>query len=337
VAAQPPAYQSVIDVPAVQAALRAASLDRWADALPAACTEALQGAHGRLPEWQDLLRRLPHAEPANVRLDENAVRVGTPGGIDPSAGAIIDHVLKQLSPWRKGPFSIHGVSVDSEWRSDRKWARIAPHLAPLEGRVVLDVGAGNGYYAWRMAGAGARTVIGIDPTWLYLVQFAALRHFLGTQHPVHLLPLGIEDVPGRTQGFDTVFSMGVLYHRRSPLDHLLELYGALKPGGELVLETLVVEGAPGMTLLPAGRYAKMRNVWFIPSISTLELWLARCGFRAIRIVDVTPTTVAEQRATQWMTFESLADFLDPQDASRTVEGYPAPLRAFAVARRSAGS
>ena len=332
---RPPAYGSIMDVPAAQAALREASLYRWADRLPALCAGALQRAHGRLFEWHDVLRRLPDVKPADPRLDDDAVGVGACDGIDPSTRQTIARMLKQLSPWRKGPFSIHGVRVDSEWRSDWKWGRIAPHLAPLGGRVVLDVGAGNGYYAWRMAGAGARLVIGIDPTWLYVVQFAALRHFLGERHSVHLLPLGIEDVPARLQGFDTVFSMGVLYHRRSPLDHLMELRGALKPGGELVLETLVVEGAPGMTLRPAGRYAKMRNVWFIPSIATVELWLARCGFQAIRIVDVTPTTDAEQRATEWMQFESLANFLDPHDSTRTVEGYPAPLRAFAVARRPA--
>ena len=34
-----------------------------------------------------------------------------------------------------------------------------------------------------------------------------------------------------------------------------------------------------------------------------------------------------------MTTESLADFLDPHDSGKTLEGYPAPLRAVLVARK----
>ncbi|PMC22346.1 tRNA 5-methoxyuridine(34)/uridine 5-oxyacetic acid(34) synthase CmoB, partial [Klebsiella aerogenes] len=44
--------------------------------------------------------------------------------------------------------------------------------------------------------------------------------------------------------------MGVLYHRRSPLDHLWQLKDQLAPGGELVLETLVIEGDENTVLVP---------------------------------------------------------------------------------------
>jgi len=201
------------------------------------------------------------------------------------------------------------------------------------------VGCGNGYHCWRMAGEGAELVIGIDPTQLFLMQFLAVKHFVSSADKsadvsdrVHFLPLGIEQVPRGLHAFDTVFSMGVLYHRRSPIDHLQELKAALRPGGELVLETLVVEGNEQQLLIPKNRYAKMRNVWFIPSVLMLELWLMRAGFTDIRTVDVTTTSTEEQRSTDWMRFESLADFLDPADTSLTVEGYPAPCRAIVLAR-----
>lgn len=32
---------------------------------------------------------------------------------------IIYH-LKQLMPWRKGPYHLHGIHIDCEWRSDFK-------------------------------------------------------------------------------------------------------------------------------------------------------------------------------------------------------------------------
>ncbi|MDH5370277.1 MAG: tRNA 5-methoxyuridine(34)/uridine 5-oxyacetic acid(34) synthase CmoB, partial [Gammaproteobacteria bacterium] len=195
---------------------------------------------------------------------------------------------------------------------------------------ILDIGCGNGYYALRSYGQGANMVIGVDPGQKYIMQFYALKKYLGNI-PVHLLPLGIEDIPASLKAFDTVFSMGVLYHRRSPLEHLFELRECLKPGGELVLETLVIEGDVNTVLLPTDRYQQMRNVWFLPSCDALVLWLQRCGFKNVRVVDVTKTSTDEQRATDWMTFDSLDKFLDPDDPTKTIEGYPGPMRAVVLA------
>ncbi len=180
--------------------------------------------------------------------------------------------------------------------------------------------------------AGAHLAVGIDPTQLFLCQFEAVRKLLGNDQRAHLLPLGIEQLPA-LEAFDTVFSMGVLYHRRSPLDHLWQLKDQLAPGGELVLETLVVEGDENTVLVPGDRYAQMRNVYFIPSAAALKMWLEKCGFIDVRIVDACVTSTEEQRRTEWMTTESLADFLDPQDQRKTVEGYPAPLRAVIIATK----
>ena len=183
-----------------------------------------------------------------------------------------------------------------------------------------------------MAGEGAERVVGIDPSPLFVMQFRAIRQLMATPPVVEVLPLRLEAFPEFLPAFDTVFSMGVLYHRRSPLDHLQELRRCLKPGGELVLETLVIEGALGEVLMPEGRYAKMGNVWFIPSPETLALWLRRVGFKSVKMVDLDQTSLNEQRSTEWMTFESLVDFLDPKDRSLTIEGYPAPKRVVMVAK-----
>ncbi len=299
----------------------------WVPILEALTAERLApAAHGDLPRWWAALAALPRPAPGRVVLDDGCV--GVDGDLDPADQDRLRTALMALHPWRKGPYRLYGVGIDSEWRSDWKWDRLAPHLSPLAGRRVLDVGCGNGYHAWRALGAGAGLVLGIDPTRLYVMQFLAVAALVG-ETGVAVLPLALEDLPGDGAGFDTLLSMGVLYHRRSPLDHLRALHRLLRPGGELVLETLVVDG-PGV-LVPEGRYARMRNVWSIPGPEALLAWVADAGFRGARLVDVTVTSTAEQRSTEWMRFESLAQALDPGDPSRTVEGLPAPRRGLVIA------
>ncbi len=322
----------MIDVPKVQQALADAAMETWARCLPAQLEQALSAdRHGDLGRWELLLQMLPSCATRDIDLAADCIRIGREDEIGDEIRKDILGVLRALQPWRKGPYEVFGIHIDTEWRSDWKWRRLENHIQPLKGRKVLDVGCGSGYHAWRMAGAGAALVVGIDPSLLFLAQFNAIRHFMAAPPNVHFLPLGIESVPENLAAFDTVFSMGILYHRRSPMDHLFDLKGCLRPGGELVLETLVVEGDENSVLVPRGRYAKMRNVWFIPSTLALENWLRRCGFANVRTVDVTATNTEEQRRTDWMAFESLADFLDPKDPRLTVEGYPAPVRAVVVA------
>jgi len=285
--------------------------------------------HGELDKWLAMLGNLPDIKPSSTEL-VSEVRIGNETDIEQSARDKLEQDLRILMPWRKGPFSVFGLDINTEWHSDWKWDRLQPHIAPLNGKHVLDIGCGNGYYALRSFGQGADLVIGVDPGQKYIMQFYALKKYLG-DIPVHLLPLGIEDIPPSLKAFDTVFSMGVLYHRRSPLEHLYELRECLKPGGELVLETLVIDGDVNSVLLPQDRYQQMRNVWFLPSCDALVLWLQRCGFKNVRVVDVSKTSTDEQRATDWMTFDSLEKFLDPNDPSKTIEGYPGPMRAVVLA------
>lgn len=287
-------------------------------------------SNGDADALEAALAALPQHTACSVSLGEDVVRIGGATELADEDRVRLRGALMALHPWRKGPFELFGVSIDSEWRSDLKWARVAGAISPLAGRRVLDVGCGNGYYAWRMLGAGAAFVLGVDPAVRCLAQFHACKRFL-PDAPALILPLGSEDLPADTRLFDTVFSMGVLYHRRDPQAHLRELRGQLRDRGEVVLETLYVEGPAGTVLDPRGRYAKMRNVWQIPSCGTLLVWLEKAGFRAPRIVDTSITTAAEQRRTEWMRFESLADFLDPADTALTIEGHPAPRRVVVTA------
>ncbi|PAV24870.1 tRNA 5-methoxyuridine(34)/uridine 5-oxyacetic acid(34) synthase CmoB [Tamilnaduibacter salinus] len=288
--------------------------------------------HGDMKRWSEALSRLPVLHEVQADLNADAITLRSAADLSAPQHDSLEAGLRGLMPWRKGPFDFFGTYIDTEWRSDWKWQRIAPYLSDLTGRRVLDIGCGSGYHCWRMRGAGAAQVIGVDPGLLFLMQFFSVRDYVRDE-AVNLLPLKLEDLPPGLQYFDTTFSLGVLYHRRSPLDHLLELKDTLRDGGELVLETLVVDGPEGYSLMPEDRYGRMRNVWFLPSCDTLLRWLDRTGFRDARVVDVTPTTTEEQRPTDWMQFQSLPDFLDPDDSSKTIEGYPGPVRATVIATK----
>ncbi len=321
----------------------------WLLELDTACRAAVERQkHGDLEKWILAWRQLPDSAEGGFRILDGRVCVGEDGrseggnrfGISKADDfAELRELLLQFHPWRKGPFCVNGVFIDTEWRSDWKWDRLSPHL-DFRNRVILDVGCGNGYFGWRMVDSGARMVCGLDPFMLYVMQFEAIRKVMQSSRHVSVreaaqknfvLPVGDSVLRDGLRCFDVTLSMGVLYHHRSPIEHLRTLWSSIRPGGQLVLETLVVEGGDNDVLVPEDRYAMMRNVWFIPSVPLLMRWLRRTGFKDARLVDVSPTTIAEQRSTPWMTFASLPDFLDSTDPTRTVEGYPAPLRAMIIA------
>jgi len=316
--------------------LQQTDLADWSRVLPTQIEAVFQQRfHGKRQQWRDLLANLPAVTASKVDLNTNKVSIGLSTDCDLKTQQHLKHILQQFLPWRKGPYQLFGIPIDTEWRSDWKWQRIKDHITPLKNRLVLDVGCGNGYHMWRMLGQGAKLVIGADPSQFFLSQFQLMKHYAGTDLPIHLLPFKGEELPAFTQkysgkGFDSVFSMGVLYHRQSPINHLQELRYFLRRGGELILETLIIEGDQQTVLIPENRYAKMRNVWFIPSPDLLKRMLQRTGFINIRVVDINQTSVTEQRVTDWMSYESLANFLDPNDPNKTIEGYPAPKRALLV-------
>ncbi|MBW3139123.1 tRNA 5-methoxyuridine(34)/uridine 5-oxyacetic acid(34) synthase CmoB [Ferrimonas balearica] len=311
-------------------------LSHWLETAPAQLSQWRRfHRNGQFPKWEKVLAKLPDRTPA-LRELSSEVRIGSADELSSGEVDKVNNLLRCLHPWRKGPFHLYGIHIDTEWRSDWKWDRVKPHISPLKHRTVLDVGCGSGYHMWRMLGEGADLVVGIDPSDLFLAQFEAVKKLYGGHDDIHLLPLGIQDLPP-LHAFDTVFSMGVLYHRRSPIDHLLQLQDQLNAGGELILETLVIDGDENQVLVPTDRYGKMNNVWYIPSSKALMLWLRKCGFENVRLVDEAITTVEEQRRTDWMTNESLADYLDPNDPSRTVEGYPAPKRAIIIANKASNT
>ncbi len=300
----------MFDFDALRGALGDLGLDRWNDELVPVVRERLEGrTHGDWARWNAAIEELPAARGDHER---------------------VTSLLRELHPWRKGPLQLDDILIDTEWRSDWKWERVREAIAPLAGRRVLDVGSGNGFYALEMRKSGADLVIGVDPTLLFALQFQAINVFAADPR-IFILPCRLEETPPAHGAFDTTFSMGVLYHQRDPHKHLADLASTLRHGGQLVLETLYLPGDDLRAETPPDRYARMRNVWSLPTVPQLVAWTEASGYSDVQVVDTSVTTTDEQRSTAWMTFESLREALDPNDPGKTIEGWPAPRRVVITA------
>lgn len=308
-------------------------LDHCHDALEALVREKrafLDDAKGNYLKFQKVVDSIPNFNPGRIDLERRAVTAGERSDLAEDEYRQLEEKLAQLCPWRKGPFNLFGVDIDSEWQSWLKWDRLIPHIEPLEKRRILDIGSSNGYYMFKMAHFNPLMVLGVEPQSSFYFQYLAVSKFL-KQENVYCLPVPHDRLPDMGRYFDTVFCMGVLYHRKSPIEMLKQICDSMRPGGELILENIVIDSKENICLFPKDRYAKMRNVFFIPDLAAMESWLLRAGFKNIRCVDVTKTSLEEQRKTRWIHTETLKDFLDPNDPDITVEGYPAPVRAIFIA------
>ena len=287
--------------------------------------------HGHIKTWKNAINGLPIKEKRNVTLNKSVISVKNIE-LNDTEKEITKNILKELRPWRKGPFSIDEIFIDSEWKSNMKWDRVKSMVSPLDDKIVLDVGCGNGYYSFRMIGEGAKLVIGIDPSDLFMMQFRAITHFINPIQ-LYLLRLRLQDLPSNKSLFDTIFSMGVLYHQKFHHRHLSKCAALLKPGGELVLETIIFPGMSNFINSGNQRYSQMRNVWYLPNLNELMTWLKIAGFTEIKLGSINRTSIEEQRSTEWMTTQSLIDGLDPNNHDLTIEGYPAPHRIVVVCKK----
>ena len=259
----------------------------------------------------------------NKELKVKSVKLNDIIKIETHENPEILELAKMLIPWRKGPFKINNLFIDSEWKSYIKWNTIK-HFLNLENKDILDVGCNNGYHMFRMLQFNPKSITGFDPSALFNLQFEFINSFIKSNIEYKLL--GVEHIPFYEKKFDVIFCMGVLYHRRDPVDMLKELKTGLKKNGEVILDTLIIEGSDEYVLSPM-RYAKMKNVYFIPTLKALYNWIERAGFKEIEFIGKRYTTTNEQRKTEWIEGESLESFLN-KSQTKTIEGYDPPLRLY---------
>jgi len=278
-------------------------------------------------KYKNAIGEIPNIHGDILNLKSDAVEISSSREISPEEYQKIIKVSEMLIPWRKGPFKLFGMDLDSEWRSNLKWDRLKNYLPNLEGKTILDIGANNGYYMFKLAAYNPKLVLGIDPVIHNYAQFNFLQK-LANIPSLRFELLGIEHLKFFKEYFDVIFSMGIIYHHRNPIEQLQDIRNALRPTGTVILESIGIPGEDPLALFPSGPYAKMNNVWFIPTISCMINWAHKAKFKNIEIVSSSKMTLEEQRNTPWCPrpFQSLEDFLDPEDRNKTVEGHPAPMR-----------
>ncbi len=235
--------------------------------------------------------------------------------------------LEVFCPWKKGPFELFGVEIDAEWRSDWKWQRILPQIKGLKNRRVADIGCHNGYFMFRMAHQEPDCVIGFEPYAKHFWNFQLIQNIVKQKNLAFEL-LGVEQIHLYPNFFDTIFCLGILYHHTDPVGLLRKMHKALAPQGEIVIDCQGIPGELPIALTPRKRYAQARGIWFLPTQSCLENWIARAGFREINCFFAEPLSIKEQRRTPWAEVDSLQEFLDPDNPTQTLEGYPAPWRYY---------
>ena len=232
---------------------------------------------------------------------------------------------KKMMPWRKGPFEFFDTYIDTEWKSDIKNNLLRKHFN-LKDRRVADIGCNNGYYMFRMLEDKPALLVGFDPSPLYKTQFDFINHFVKSDIVYEML--GVEHAEFYEEKFDTIFCLGVLYHRSDPVSMLKQLFRSLDKKGEVILDTFYIDGDEEYALCPEGSYSKIPNIYFVPTIKALKHWCLRAGFESFEVLETSRTDAEEQRKTEWIEGQSLEDFLDPDDETKTVEGYPAPQRVY---------
>ncbi|MBU0482429.1 MAG: tRNA 5-methoxyuridine(34)/uridine 5-oxyacetic acid(34) synthase CmoB [Proteobacteria bacterium] len=273
---------------------------------------------------------IQHIRAEHLDLTRDTVIIGKEEELDQEDREKVYQAMRAFMPWRKGPFEVFGTQIDAEWRSGRKWQRVEQVLPDLSGKIIADIGCNNGYYMFRMAAHEPRLVLGFEPHLQHHFSFRTLNS-LARQGNLYSEMFGVEEIGLFDNCFDVVFMMGILYHRISPVEVLKETRKALRPGGALIVESQGIPGDDPVALFPETTYAKVPGIYFVPTATCLANWLSRAGYSDVEIFYTHPMNSSEQRRTDWMTFESYNDFIDPQNPSQTIEGYPAPLRIFVKA------
>ena len=287
--------------------------------------------HGDSEKWFKVIKNLPIAHTDFLDVSNSQITIGDPKEINSETKRLLEISMMQFNPWRKGPYNLFGLEIDSEWRSDKKWARIKDYLPNSTGMRIGDIGCSNGYYSYKLLNLNPELIVGMDKTALFIWQFIALKNYAKKIQNLILLPCSAEEFSKNKLDFELLLSMVVLYHASNPNDHINTLKDLLKKNGFLLIETLTSLDKKDILIQKGKKYAGMKNVKKIFAKNNLINILYTSGFKNVECVNERMTDIEEQRTTKWMKGKSLKDFICKN--GNTIEGYPPLCRSVFIAQK----
>jgi len=286
----------------------------------------------KLALYRDAVHNAPAITVDSKSYDKPAVSFDSDSKWDDDTRSAFIRSLEAFIPWKKGPFSLFGIEIDSEWQSHLKWERLLPHIKSLDGKRVADIGCHNGYFMYRMLHENPALVVGFEPVAKHLLAFELLQSY-AKEEKLFFELLGAEHMHLYEKFFDRVFCLGILYHHTDPIELLRKIHTSLCTGGQVIIDCQGIDGDEPVALMPQSRYAHAKGIWWLPTKSCLVHWLSRAKFKDIHVFFAEKLTSNEQRSTKWAPIDSLSSFLDPIDPNLTKEGYPAPWRFYVTATK----
>ena len=287
--------------------------------------------HGNLKQWKNILTKLPDIRTNYLDFSKECIQIGNPKEINLSQLKILEKGLLNLRPWRKGPFNIFGLEIDSEWRSEKKWQRVEDYLPKIKGMRIGDIGCSNGYYSYKLLKLEPELIVGMDKTSLFIIQFLATKFYTKQIQELIILPCSAEEFNPEFIDFDLLLSMGILYHAKNPSNHLASLQRLVKKNGYIILETIISNLKQNINIEKNQTYAGMSNIGTIFTKDNIIKLLNVSGFKNVQVINDSFTDRSEQRTTRWMQGKSLSDFI--LSNGDTIEGYPPVCRTIFIAQK----
>ena len=128
-----------------------------------------------------------------------------------------------------------GIGYDTTRRADPFiLSRLLHHLAPVKGRLYLDVGCGTGNYTAAISAAGVR-MAGVDPSREMLARAREKSPALTLHNAC------AEALPFKGASFAGATCIFVHHHMDDPVAAFCEVHRVLGPGSRLVLFNSTVE------------------------------------------------------------------------------------------------
>jgi len=127
----------------------------------------------------------------------------------------------------------------------QKPAAVVAALGDIQGKTVMDLGSGTGYFSLRLAAAGANVIAAdVDPRFQKYIQERLIREMPTAPGRVVTRHLDY-DSPGLAPGeADRVLVVDVYHHIEQRERYLPLLRKGLKPGGELAIVDFKKEPTP---------------------------------------------------------------------------------------------